>query len=596
MKTFAQLYERLDSSTSTLDKVAAMVDYFRSAPPDDAAWTVYLLTGQKLRRVVTAPQLKQWALDATGLSEWLFVESYAIVGDLAETIALLVDSTGRDDLTCGRPTPPMFSDAQENATNPGCSVVGATGGRPGANASASVEIRSNTGNPSVGATGGRPGTNAPVDSNTPLHQWMTRLLPDLRRCAEDEQRTLVLRYWAGLRGTELFVFNKLLTGGMRVGVARTLVERALAEALAIERPVIAHRLMGSWEPNAAFMQGLAAPALEAAADPSRPYPFHLAYPLEDDPTSLGPVSDWQLEWKWDGIRGQLLRRDGQTFLWTRGEELVTDRYPEITAAAAHLPDGTVMDGEIIGWSGDRPLPFQELQKRIGRKVVSASLLRDCPCVLLAYDLLELDGVDQRGRPLRQRRQQLERLVQSADTPALRLPPLVMASDWADAAAQREGSREQLAEGLMLKHRDSVYETGRRKGAWWKWKVEPMTIDAVLIYAQAGHGRRANLYTDYTFAVWNEGELTPVAKAYSGLNDAEIRELDAWIRKHTRERFGPVRSVEAEQVFELGFEGIGASPRHKSGVAVRFPRILRWRHDKKAADADTLQTLKAFIRE
>lgn len=533
MKTFAQLYERLDSSTSTLDKVAAMVDYFRTAPPDDAAWTVYLLTGQKLRRVVTAPQLKQWALDATGLSEWLFVESYAIVGDLAETIALLVDSAGK---------------------------------------------------------------SASEYDDIALNVWMTRLLPDLRRCVEDEQRTRVLQYWAQLRGTELFVFNKLLTGGMRVGVSRTLVERALAEALAIERPVIAHRLMGTWEPTAAFMQALALPAADTTSDPSQPYPFHLAYPLEDDPATLGAVSDWQLEWKWDGIRGQLLRRAGQTFLWTRGEELVTDRYPEIKAAAAHLPDGTVIDGEIIGWKDDRPLPFQELQRRIGRKTVSAGLLRDCPCVLLAYDLLEFDGADQRGRPLRERRQQLERLVQVADTPALRLPPLVMATDWSDAAAQREGSREQLAEGLMIKHQDSVYETGRRKGAWWKWKVEPMTIDAVLIYAQAGHGRRANLYTDYTFAVWNDGELTPVAKAYSGLNDAEIRELDAWIRKHTRERFGPVRSVDAELVFELGFEGIGASTRHKSGVAVRFPRILRWRHDKTAADADTLTTLKALIRE
>ncbi len=530
MKMFAQLYERLDTTTSTLVKVAAIREYVLAAPPADAAWALWLLTGNRLKRLLKVSLLKQWAMEETDTSEWLFAESYAIVGDLAETIALLVEQ----------------SDGGQRAADLGLAV------------------------------------------------WMEERLGGLRRLDEDEQRARVTEWWRSLRGRELFVFNKLLTGGMRVGVSRTLVERAVAEASGLPRPTIALRLMGNWQPDVDFMAALLAPEGTRAEDRSQPYPYHLAYALEvGELSELGERAEWQVEWKWDGIRGQLIRRSQDVFLWTRGEELVTERYPEIAAMAASVPDGTVIDGEIIGWVDGAPLPFQLLQKRIGRKSVSASMLKECPCVLLCYDLMEWAGEDIRHRPLSERRQLLRELVEQVGDVRLVLSSTVD-DGWDDLPGLRATSRERGAEGFMLKRLDSTYETGRRKGLWWKWKVDPMTIDAVLLYAQAGHGRRANQYTDYTFAVWDGDNLTPIAKAYSGLDNAEIKRLDSWIRKHTREKFGPVRSVEPVQVFEIGFEGIGESTRHKSGIAVRFPRILRWRTDKLAADADTLETLREYL--
>jgi DNA ligase 1 len=380
---------------------------------------------------------------------------------------------------------------------------------------------------------------------------------------------------------------------MRVGVSRTLVVRAVANVAKMPPAIMAHRLMGAWQPSAesylALLRG------EAAADPGRPYPFFLAYPLEASLESLGPISDFQAEWKWDGIRSQVIRRAGQFLVWSRGEELVTDRFPELTPLADMLPDGTVIDGEVLAWRGDEPLPFSNLQTRIGRKRLTAKVLSDSPVALMAYDLLEQAGQDIRHLPLDERRSRLEALVASIEgSSPLRLSPAVSADNWEALAALWRGARGRRVEGLMLKRRSSPYGVGRTKGDWWKWKIDPYSIDAVLIYAQRGSGRRASLYTDYTFGVWHEGQLVPVAKAYSGLTDEEIREIDAFVRKSTLDKFGPVRVVKPELVFELHFEGIQASSRHKSGVAVRFPRMARWRRDKPAAEADTLDSLRQLL--
>jgi DNA ligase 1 len=393
------------------------------------------------------------------------------------------------------------------------------------------------------------------------------------------------------------VWNKLITGGFRVGVSQSLVVRALARVGGVDEATVAHRLMGAWEPTPDFFTRLFEPDTRDT-DLSRPYPFFLAYPLEEPLETLGDAAEWQVEWKWDGIRAQLIRRAGRTFIWSRGEELITERFPELAEAAALLPDGTVLDGEILPWLGERPLPFAQLQRRIGRKTLGPRILAEVPVVLVCYDLLEVASEDARERPLAWRRAELERLLVSLPWAAReRMPvsPVAAAERWEQVAEAYEASRERAAEGLMLKRLDSPYRVGRRGGDWWKWKVEPFTVDAVMVYAQRGHGKRASLYTDYTFAVWKDGELVPFAKAYTGLTDAEIRKVDAWVRRNAIQRFGPVRTVKPELVFELAFEGIQRSPRHKSGIAVRFPRILRWRTDKRPEEADSLETIEAMLR-
>jgi DNA ligase-1 len=430
-------------------------------------------------------------------------------------------------------------------------------------------------------------------SDTPLAQWVERRVLPLRELDEGRQKEAVLTAWDELDAPRRFVWNKLITGGFRVGVSQSLVIRALALASGLSPDVLSHRLMGAWEPTPGFFSSLVAPD-SGDADASRPYPFFLAHPLDDGPESLGDPASWRAEWKWDGIRAQVIRRGGQTFVWSRGEELVTDRYPELVTAAAALPDGTVLDGEILPWKGGTVRPFGELQRRIGRKTVGKALLADVPVVLMAYDLLETDGLDLRERPLDERRDALESLLARDATPALLLSPRIVFERWDDLATDRTSSRGRGVEGVMLKRRSSPYRVGRVRGDWWKWKIEPYAVDAVLIYAQQGHGRRGGLFTDYTFGVWDGDTLVPFAKAYGGLTDAEIREVDAFVRRNTKEKFGPVRTVTPELVFELGFEGIQRSTRHKSGVAVRFPRMLRWRTDKKPGDADTLDRVKAFL--
>jgi ATP-dependent DNA ligase len=527
VKRFARLFAEIDATTRTSEKVAAMVAYFAAADPADAAWAVHFLSGERPKRLIGARRLAEWAMEQSGIPGWLFEESYHAVGDLAESISLLLP-----DVT--------------------------------------------------------------TESDLPLARWIEDRLFALAGVPEPMQREAILASWRELSGNERLVWNKLITGGFRVGVSRSLVIRALAQASGIDEATIAHRLSGAWEPTAESFTRLMGRDTRDG-DVSRPYPFYLAYALDDVPESLGDAADWQVEWKWDGIRAQMIRRRGRTFIWSRGEEAVVERFPELAEVAALLPDGTVLDGEILPWRDGRPLPFAQLQRRIGRKALGPKILAEVPVVLVVYDLLELGGEDARAKPLAWRRAQLETLLDAVRTGGRLIPsPLVPSASWPEIVAAHGAAREAVAEGLMLKRRDGAYGVGRRKGGWWKWKVQPFTVDAVMVYAQPGHGRRASLHTDYTFAVWKDGALVPFAKAYSGLTDAEIRQLDGWIRRNTTERFGPVRAVKPEHVFELGFEGIQPSPRHKSGVAVRFPRILRWRTDKPPAEADTLETLHAMM--
>ena len=545
MKRFAALYRALDASTSTRDKQAALQRYFAEAPAADAAWAVYVLAGGKPRQAVPSRLLRAWALDATRLPAWLFEESYQTVGDLAETLSLLL-----------------------------------------------------------------PPSTCPTERG--LAEWITAHLLPLRGQPADEQERRLRDQWACLPDDQRLVYFKFNTGGLRVGVSRPMVTQALAAVSGLDPKRIAQRLMGyttaHHTPSADDYLALMAPesAQEQQGQGGQPYPFFLAHPLAEPvdrfEALLGPPGDWIVEWKWDGIRAQLVRRSGSSWLWSRGEELVSDRFPELAAMGDVLPDGTVIDGEILVWRNGSPRPFAELQKRITRKTLTPKLLQELPAALLAYDLIEHQGQDARSWPLAERRARLEALVQALAHPSLRISPRVIGDTWQALASEREQARALGTEGFMLKHVDSRYGVGRTKadGTWWKWKIEPMTADAVLIYAQRGHGRRASVYSDYTFAVWDapagtEGrQLVPFAKAYSGLTDAEMAKVDTVIRQTTIDSFGPVRSVRPTLVFELGFEGIGRSPRHKSGLAVRFPRMLRWRTDKSIEEADTLQTLAALL--
>lgn len=429
-----------------------------------------------------------------------------------------------------------------------------------------------------------------------LAEWMEQRLLPLRAQDEAVQHRVIATAWRTLRSRERLLLGKLLSGAFRVGVSAKLVTRGLATVAGVDEDTIAHRLMGAWEPTPEFFTQLIA-GDTSDADQSRPYPFCLAYPVDGEVSQLGNLDDWNAEWKWDGIRAQVVRRRGRTWLWSRGEELLEGRFPEVEETAALLPDGTVLDGELLGWRDGGPLPFAALQRRIGRKTLTRKVLADVPAFLLAFDLLEWEGIDWRERPLSERRARLESLVRALPTgAAIGLSPQVDAHSWSELAQRKERARAAGAEGIMLKRLTSIYAVGRKRGDWWKWKVDPFLIDAVLIAAEPGHGRRAGLFTDYTFGVWDGEILVPIAKAYSGLTDDEIHQVDAFVRKNTLERFGPVRTVRQELVFELAFEGIQTSTRHKSGIAVRFPRMNRWRHDKPATEADTLEAVRALLRE
>ena len=548
MKRFAELFAAIDATTSTKAKTAAVVDYLASAPAADVAWALFFLSGRRFKRLVGVRELMTWLEHACGLPTWLIEESLAVVGDFAETAALLLE--GRDSST----------DPSQVAARQALDELS-------------------------------------------LADWVETKIEPLRELDEPTRRARVVEWWRLLPREQVFLLGKLLTGELRVGVSTTLVVRAVATHATLTSATATARLMGDWRPSPEFVADLFAAEGEAGSsdDQARPYPFFLASPIEGEPeATLGELADWQAEWKWDGIRGQLIRRGDTLAIWSRGEERIEQRFPELVEAAAALPEGVVLDGEVLAWDleHDRPLPFAALQRRLNRKQVGKKLLAEVPVAFVVFDLLEHEGEDIRARPLAERRLLLERLCAAAPA-RIRASATIEVASWAELASLRGESRARHVEGMMLKRRESSYGHGRRKGPWWKWKIAPLTVDAVLVYAQAGSGRRANLFTDYTFAVWRpldqgSSELVPIAKAYSGLTDEELRKLDKWIRANTLERFGPVRQVEPLHVFELAFEGIARSSRHKSGVAVRFPRILRWREDKRPDQADTLAGLEALI--
>ncbi|MBS7806651.1 ATP-dependent DNA ligase [Variovorax sp. PCZ-1] len=574
MKRFAQLYAELDATTSTNDKLAALQSYFgdvAASHPHDAAWALYFLAGGKPRQVVKTGLLKLWAQEAADIPEWLFEESYQAVGDLAETIAHII---------------PQSEQTQHDAG---------------------------------------------------LSEWVMRL-QSLKAQSEEAQGIQVKAWWREMDALSRFLLIKLIGGGFRVGVSKLLVTRALAAHAQLDAKIVAQRLMGYTDGkhlsgDAITLKFIALCAEDTPGNGSnhsnsgQPYPFFLAHGLPPTAaqdaasllTELGDVRDWQTEWKYDGIRAQIVKRAGAVHVWSRGEELMNGRFPEIESIATQLPDGTVLDGEILVIKDGAPQPFNLLQQRIGRKTLTKKVLQDAPVGFMAYDLLEVQGQDIRSQAQHLRRSQLEAIL--AKQQAWLLSPIVEANDWQQLIEQRSHSRERGVEGLMLKKKDAAYGQGRTKadGLWWKWKIDPLTVDAVLIYAQAGHGRRASVYTDYTFAVWSRAprdadeaqavidaiekrlpaqpealQLVAFAKAYSGLTDEEFKQIDAIIRKTTLEKFGPVRSVKPSIVFELGFEGINRSPRHKSGIAVRFPRMLRIRMDKPLHEANTLHDLQLLL--
>ena len=526
----------LATTTKTTAKLNAIQEYFSEAPADDKVWVIALFTGRRPKRSVNSALLREMCMEVANIAPWLFEESYHTVGDLAETISLLIPET--------------IIDAKEKEEHS-------------------------------------------------LSHYL-KIFADLSKKEDEEKKVLVKRAWAQMSRSEIFVFNKLMTGGWRIGVSQKIIVNALAKTTGASSSVIAHRVMGNWDPSTISFDELIS-AEHNDSDASKPYPFYLAYALEEDPASLGDIDEWQAEWKWDGIRGQIIKRNDELFVWSRGEELMTDKFPEYRQLQDLLPNGTAIDGEIISLaaaaSDDRfaVLPFSALQTRIGRKNITPKQLKEAPVGFIAYDLMEENGIDVRTLPLTERRQKLETLLEKINLFFIHISPVINLSSWDELKETRKQSRDKGSEGIMLKRKNSEYKTGRKRGDWWKWKIDPLTIDAVMVYAQKGSGRRSNLYTDYTFAVRDGDKLVTFAKAYSGLTDKEFAQIDNFVKRNSMEKFGPVRTVKPELVFELAFEGIAESKRHKSGVALRFPRMNRWRKDKKPEEINTLDDLKGILK-
>lgn len=534
MQAFAELVNILGTSTKTNAKLEALQQYFATAPDTDKVWVIAIFSGRRPKRIVNSTLLAQWCLELSGLPPWLFDESYHTVGDLAETIALLLP---------------------ENSTQ--------------------------------------------ADSSRTLSFYLEKFIA-LEKADEQAKKDFILDCWNTFHTTERFVFNKLITGGFRIGVSQKMMVNALSRSVDIPDSVIAHRIGGNWNPATVAFSDLLHETT-SSLDISKPYPFYLSYAVEGEVNDLGDIHEWQAEWKWDGIRGQIIKRNNEHFVWSRGEELVTDKFPEYNDFVNRIPDGTVLDGEIIAMRpeesvGLKPLPFSVLQTRIGRKNISKKQLAEAPVGFIAYDVLEYEGADYREKTLEERRQLLDKIIAAVQHPVLKISPLVSAASWEELKAIRLTSRDINSEGIMLKRKTSAYQVGRKRGDWWKWKIDALTIDAVMIYAQKGHGRRSNLYTDYTFAVKDGDKLVSFTKAYSGLTDKEFAEVDNFVKRNSLEKFGPVRTVKPELVFEIAFEGIAASNRHKSGVALRFPRISRWRKDKKPDEINTLEDLKQLLHQ
>jgi DNA ligase 1 len=528
LSMFAELVIALNSSTKTNDKLQFLADYFASAPDKDKVWVIAIFSGRRPKRIVNSTLLAEWCCEQRKLPFWLFAESYHSVGDLAETISLIL--------------PERIKQQKDNRDL----------------------------------------------------AWYLESFIRLEKEDESVRKQFILDNWENRSQTELFVFNKLITGNFRIGVSQKMMVNALTKVSALTAAQIAHRISGNWDPvTTDYNELLSSDTI--SSDISKPYPFYLAYALEEEPLSLGEPNEWQAEWKWDGIRGQIIKRNGELFVWSRGEELMTDKFPEYNILRELLPDGVVLDGEIIPAENGQPLPFAVLQTRIGRKNIAKKQLQDAPIAFFAYDILEYKGEDCREREMSERRKMLEELIMPIKNNVLQISPVISFTDWDELAELRKGSREMKSEGIMLKRKTSIYQVGRKRGDWWKWKIDPLTIDCVMVYAQKGSGRRSSLYTDYTFAVKDGDKLVTFTKAYSGLTDKEFAEVDAFVKRNSLEKFGPVRTVKPELVFEIAFEGIAASTRHKSGVALRFPRISRWRKDKKADEINTLDDLKAMLR-
>ncbi|WP_199119326.1 ATP-dependent DNA ligase [Pedobacter sp. ASV28] len=526
MRRFSQLIQELELSNKTNDKINALVDYFNEAEDKDKPYVIALFTGKKPKRPVNTALIRQWATELSGIPEWLFTESYHNVGDLSETIALIL--------------PP-----------------------------------------------------AQYHLEKPLHQWMSELTL-LNHKTDDEKKDYILTAWNSLTIQERFIFNKLISGNFRIGVSNKMLVNAIAKQSNEDSNKIMHSIMGKWQPDAITYDELTA-GKHVNTDNSWPYPFCLAYALDTAPENLGETSTWQAEWKWDGIRGQIIKRKGELFIWSRGEELVTEQFPELHFLKDELDDGIVLDGEILAVKDGNVLPFSILQQRLNRKTIHKSQLSNAPIGFFCYDILELNGSDIRNEHLAKRRAILEQVINGLGTKHIvLLSPIIEFTGWQQLAEIRENARHINSEGIMLKKIDSIFHAGRKRGDWWKWKINPYTIDTVMIYAQKGSGRRANFYTDYTFAVRNGEQLITIAKAYSGLTDREIKEVNTFVNKNAIEKFGPVRTVKPELVFEIAFEGIAESKRHKAGLALRFPRISRWRKDKKADEINTLDDLRQLL--
>jgi len=525
MKDFSNLISAIEITNKTNAKIEAIVNYCKVAPDKDKLWLIALFTGKRPSRPVKSNLMKEWCMQITQLPEWLFLESYSSVGDLGETLALLL------------PNP-------EN------------------------------------------------EIEKPLHVWIDELI-NLKSTTDAEKKEYVLKAWNGLRAQERLIFNKLIGGSFRIGVSKKTLVNALSKLSGIAANQLMHSIIGRWTPNTISFDDLLS-GEHINYDNSKPYPFCLAYALEKELQDLGSENEWQVEYKWDGIRGQIVKREDEVFIWSRGEELVTQQFPEIVEAVSQLPGSFVIDGEILAIKDSAVLLFNDLQKRLNRKNVTKKLLEEVPVGLYIYDILEQNQIDLRQVSMVQRRNKLEELLTQNTSTILKLSEVIQFKKWDELDDLRNAARSFNSEGLMLKKKSSNYHVGRKKGEWWKWKVDPLTIDAVMIYAQKGSGRRSSKYTDYTFAVQNEDKLVTVAKAYSGLTDKEITEISRWVNKNAIEKFGPVRTVKPELVFEIAFEGIAYSKRHKSGVAVRFPRMKRWRKDKTVKDIDTIESVKALI--
>ena len=536
MKRFAELIMKLATTTKTTAKLEAIRAYFSEANSEDKIWVIALFTGRRPKRSINSALLRNTCMQVANIEPWLFEECYHTVGDLAETISLLIPESNID-------------------------------------------------------------TNDVVEYS--LTHYMN-LLTTIGKKEDVVKQQFVTEAWAQMNRSEIFVFNKLMTGGFRIGVSQKLMVNAIAKTTDVSPSIIAHRIMGDWNPATISFDELMSTE-HSAADDSKPYPFYLAYAIENAVSELGDEIDWQAEWKWDGIRGQIIKRNNELFVWSRGEELLTDKFPEYKILKNLLPNGTAIDGEIISLATppDKgtfvPLPFSALQTRIGRKNITAKQLKEAPVGFIAYDLVEENGEDIRMMSMEERREKLESVVKKINVPFLHLSPIIDFEKWDALIEIRKQSRDKGSEGIMLKRKDSEYKAGRKRGDWWKWKIDPLTIDAVMIYAQKGSGRRSNLYTDYTFAVRDGDKLVTFAKAYSGLTDKEFAQVDNFVKRNSIEKFGPVRTVKPELVFELAFEGIAESKRHKSGVALRFPRMSRWRQDKKVEDINTLDDLKMMLK-